>query len=302
MATLYTHQESNITKTWLFIAGFLGLVIGVGWVFSQVRGNPAILIIAVVIAVLMNFFAYWFSDSIVLNMVHAQKIEKKEDSPELWNLVENLCITAGLPMPAVYIVDDASPNAFATGRDPKHAALAVHSGLLRILNKNELEGVIAHELAHIGNRDTLIATLAVVLAGLVAILSDWMLRGMFYGGKNSDRDNGNGLMIILGIAVALLAPLFATLFRLAISRKREFLADATGALLTRYPEALASALEKISSAHIPAVDANSATASLYIANPFAGTSRFVAKLFSTHPPMEERIAALLNDGRSSITK
>lgn len=291
MATLYTQQDSNITKTWLFITAFLGLVIGVGYVFAQVYGNSMILIWATIIAFIMNFIAYWFSDSIVLSMTGATRIEKREDAKELWNLVENLCITAGLPMPALYIVDDPSPNAFATGRSPKHAALAVHTGLLRILNKSELEGVVAHELAHIGNRDTLIATIAIVLAGLVAIASDWFLRSMMFRGRD-DREGSNPVMIILGIAVAILAPIFATLFRLAISRKREFLADATGALLTRYPEGLASALEKIHSAHIPTESANSATASLYISNPFEGTGRFVTKLFSTHPPMEERIAAL----------
>lgn len=291
MATLYTHQESNITKTWLFIVAFLGFVIGVGWVFAQVYNNSFILIAATAIAFIMNFVAYWFSDSIVLSMVHAEKIEKKEDAPELWNIVENLCITAGLPMPALYVVDDPSPNAFATGRNPKHAALAVHTGLLRILDKTELEGVVAHELAHIGNRDTLVATLAVVLAGLIAIASDWFMRSMMFSGRD-DREGSNPVMIVVGIVVAILAPIFATLFRLAISRRREFLADATGALLTRYPEGLASALEKIHNSHIPAESANSATASLYIANPFEGTGRFITKLFSTHPPVEDRIAAL----------
>lgn len=295
MATLYTQQESNISKTWFFLIGFFGLVIGVGWVFAQVNNNPVILIAAVVIALVMNVGAFWFSDSIVLSMVHAQLVEKRDDARDLWNIVENLCITSGLPMPKIYIVEDESPNAFATGRDPKHAALAVHTGLLKLLNRNELEGVIAHELSHIGNRDTLISTIAVVLAGLIAILSDWMLRSMLWGGgrrRSNDSEGGNGLMIILGIAVAILAPLFATMMKLAISRKREFLADASGALLTRYPEGLASALEKISGMHAESTTANSATATLYFANPFEGTGKFVAKLFSTHPPTEERIAAL----------
>lgn len=295
MATLYTQQESNVTKTWFFIAGFVGLVIAVGWVFSQIYADPAILTLAVIIAVIMNFGAYWWSDKIVLNMVHATLIEKKDDAPELWNTVENLAITAGLPMPRVYIVEDESPNAFATGRDPKHAAIAVHTGLLRILNKSELEGVLAHELSHIGNRDTLISTLAVVLAGMIAILSDWMLRSMLWGGarRSRDRDSGgNILMLVLGIVVAILAPLFAMMLRLAISRKREFLADASGALLTRYPEGLASALAKISDMHAQSTTANSATATLYFANPFEGTGRFISKLFMTHPPTEERIKAL----------
>lgn len=297
MATLYTQQETNISKTWFFLIGFFGLVIGVGWVFAQVNNNPAILVIAVVLALVMNIGAFWFSDSIVLGMVHAQQVEKKEDAPELWNIVENLSITAGLPMPRVYIVADESPNAFATGRDPKHAAIAVHTGLMRILSRSELEGVLAHELSHIGNRDTLISTIAVVLAGMVAILSDWMLRSMLWGGRRSgnDRDSGGGIvMILIGVAVAILAPLFATMMKLAISRKREFLADASGALLTRYPEGLASALEKIENMHVESATANSATATLYFANPFEGSSRFIAKLFSTHPPTEERIAALRN--------
>lgn len=291
MATLYTHQESNVRKTWLFLVVFFGLIIGVGFVFSQVYRNPSILIFATLIAFVMNFFAYWFSDRMVLSMVHAVRIEKREDAVDLWNIVENLCITAGLPMPAIYVVDDPSPNAFATGRNPEHAALAVHTGLLRMLSKVELEGVIAHELSHIGNRDTLIATIAVILSGLVAIASDWLLRGMMFGGRDED-NKGSGLTIILGIVVAILAPLFATMLRLAVSRRREFLADASAGLLTRYPEGLASALEKISNAHIPVKDANSATATLYISNPFEGSGRFISKLFSTHPPIEERIAAL----------
>jgi heat shock protein HtpX len=296
MASLYIHQEKNITKTWLLLAVFFGLVMGVGWIFAAMQNNPSILIFAVVFAVIINFGAYWFSDTIVLSMVHAQRIEKKEDASELWNIVENLCIASGLPMPALYVIDDPSPNAFATGRNPKHAALAVHTGLLRILNKNELEGVVAHELAHIGNRDTLIATLAVILAGMVAIASDWMMRSMIFGNRDSEERGGSPVVIILGIAIAILAPLFATLLRLAVSRKREFLADATAGLMTRYPEGLASALEKISSAHIPVKDANSATATLYISNPFVGSSKFLNNLFSTHPPIEDRIHALRTGG------
>jgi heat shock protein HtpX len=295
MATLYTQQEKNISKTWFFLMGFFGLVLAVGWVFAQVNDNPAILVFAVILAIVMNLGAFWFSDSIVLRMVNAQQVEKKEDAPELWNIVENLSITAGLPMPKVYIVEDPSPNAFATGRNPEHAALAVHTGLLKILNRSELEGVLAHELSHVGNRDTLISTIAVVLAGMIAILSDWMLRSMFWGGgrrRGNDSEGGNGLMLILGIVVAILAPLFATMMKLAISRKREFLADASGALLTRYPEGLASALEKIEGLHAESTTANSATATLYFANPFEGSGRFIAKLFATHPPTEERIAAL----------
>lgn len=289
MATLYTHQSENVTKTWVFITGFLVLIIAIGFVFAQALGNPSILYGAVILSIVMNIGSYWYSDKLVLSMVHAKQIEKS-DNPELWNIVENLCITAGLPMPKLYIVEDPSPNAFATGRDKEHAAVAVHTGILRILNKTELEGVLAHELSHVGNRDTLISTIVVVLAGMVSLLSHWFLRASFFGGR--DRENRAGLaFMVVGIVLAILAPIFASLIQLAVSRKREFLADASGALLTRYPEGLASALEKISGAAVPSTTATNATSSLYFSNPFRGGVNMSA-LFMTHPPVEERIAAL----------
>lgn len=293
MATLYTHQTENITKTWVLITGFFIFIIGLGWLFSQVYHNPSILYIAVIFSIVMNVGSYWYSDKLVLSMVHAKEIAKT-DNPELWNIVENLAITAGLPMPRVYIVEDPSPNAFATGRNKEHAVVAVHTGLLQILNKTELEGVLAHELSHVGNRDTLVSTVVVVLAGMVAMLGDMFLRMSMFGGGDRDNNKGGGLMFILAIAAAILAPIAATMIQLAVSRKREFLADASGALLTRYPEGLASALEKISAVGsiTPSTTASNAYAHLYISNPFGGAGRMLSKLFMTHPPMEERIAIL----------
>lgn len=293
MATLYTHQTENVTKTWILITGFLIFIVGLGWLFAQVYNNPSILYIAVIFSLLMNVGSYWYSDKLVLSMVHAKEIAKS-DNPELWNIVENLAITAGLPMPRLYIVEDPSPNAFATGRNKEHAVVAVHTGLLQILNKTELEGVLAHELSHVGNRDTLVSTVVVVLAGMVAIVGDMFLRMSMFGGGNRDDNKAGGLMFILAIAAAILAPIAATMIQLAVSRKREFLADASGALLTRYPEGLASALEKISAVGrvTPSTTASNAYAHLYISNPFGGTGRMMAKLFMTHPPMEERIAIL----------
>ncbi len=290
MATLYTHQSENIGKTWFFLTVFFLLIIAIGFVFSQIYNDSSILYVAVILSIIMNIGSYWFSDKIVLKMVKAKPVTRAEN-PELWNLVENLAITAGLPMPKLYIVDDPSPNAFATGRNKDHAAIAVHTGILRILNKTELEGVLAHELSHIGNRDTLISTIVVVLAGMISILSDWFLRVSMFGGGNRD-NKAAPIFMILGFVLAILAPIFAMLIQLAISRKREFLADASGALLTRYPEGLASALEKISGTQIPSTTANKATASLYISSPLRPNMKAVSKLFMTHPPMQERVANL----------
>lgn len=268
---------------------FFGIVIALGFVFAQYYQNPTILYFFIIFSVVMNITSYWYSDKIALSLNRARQI-KREDHVELWNIVENLSITAGLPMPKLAIIDDPAPNAFATGRDKEHAVVAVTTGLLGILNKTELEGVIAHELSHVGNRDILLSTVVVVLVGFVSIIADVFLRGMFFG--NQDRDSkAGGIMIIVGVALSILAPIFATLIQLAISRKREFLADASGALLTRYPEGLASALGKISSYSGKMMNANTATAHLFISNPFGRTKRF-SNLFSTHPPVEDRVKAL----------
>ena len=297
MASLYTHADSNNRKTWLLIIGFLVFIIAVGWLFSYILDSAAILYFAVFLSILMSITGYWFSDKIVISMSHATLVEKK-DNPELYRIVENLCITAGLPLPKIYIINEAQLNAFATGRDKNHAVVAVTRGLLEKLNKSELEGVIAHELSHICNKDMLLGTVIVVFAGIVALLSDFFLRISFWGGNRRDsRNNGNAgaLLMLLGIAAAILAPIASALIRLAISRKREFLADADGALLTRYPEGLASALEKIDADVTPMRKAaHNATAHLFIDSPFneKQSHNWFVKLFSTHPPVEERIKAL----------
>jgi heat shock protein HtpX len=295
MANLYAQSESNVRKTWFYLFFFALFVIGIGWIISFFMDSYSILVIAVFLAVFLNFFSYWYSDKIVLGISGAQPIEKK-DNPELYRIVENLAITAGLPTPKVYIIEEQQPNAFATGRDPEHGVVAVTRGLLEKLEKIELEAVIAHELGHIGNRDVLLSTAVVVMVGLVVIMTDFFFRISFYGGRGGDRDSGPARLVMLGIALclAILAPLLAQLMKMAISRKREFLADSSGALLTRYPEGLARALEKISSDSSPMKKANDATAHLYITNPLKGKERkaWLHKLFMTHPPTEERIAKL----------
>jgi len=292
MATLYTQAESNSRKTWLLVTGFLILIIFVGWLFSYYFQNQGILIFAVIFSILTSFFSYWYSDKVILALTKAKPIEKK-DNPELYRIVENLCITAGLPLPKIYILEETQPNAFATGRNKNHAVIAVTRGLLEKLERPELEGVIAHELSHIGNKDMLLQTIIVILAGIVAMLSNFFLR-ISYFGSGRRRDSGNSILIIGGIIAAILAPIAATLIRLAISRKREFLADASGSLLTRYPEGLARALEKISNDPHPLRVANDSTNHLYIASPLRGEEKtsWFHKLFMTHPPVKERIKAL----------
>ncbi len=292
MASLYTHQSSNIAKTWALMGGFFLVVIAVGWFAAQYMNNPVILYFAVAFSIIMNITAYWFSDKVALASAHAVEADP-DQFRELHRIVENLSITAGLPKPRVYIIEDAGPNAFAAGRNPKHSVVAVTTGLLERLDKNELEGVLAHELSHIGNRDILVMTVAVVLAGFISVLADMFLRASMFGGGNRD-SKASPIVLIIGIVGIILAPIAAQLIQLAISRKREFLADATGALMTRYPDALASALQKISSYQPPLAHASSATAHLYISNPFgaAAAKTFLTRIFSTHPPVEERIAAL----------
>ncbi len=296
MSSIYKNADANTQKTWLLITGFLVFVIAIGWLFSYVLDNSAIVVGAVLLSIAMSITSYWFSDKIVLSMAGARQIEKK-DSPELYRIVENLSITAGLPMPKVYVINELQPNAFATGRDKDHAVVAVTVGLLQRLNATELEGVIAHELSHIGNKDMLLSTVIVVLAGVVSLLANFFLRISFFGGgrKSDDRNNNaQGVLIIVGIAAAILAPIAASLIQLAISRKREFLADASGALLTRYPEGLASALEKIAADPTPMRTANTATAHLFLSDPFKGKhgQSWFIKLFQTHPPIAERIQML----------
>lgn len=295
MATLYTQAESNNRKTWLLITTFLIFIIALGWLFSYLLDNYIFLIVAVIIAILQSFLSYWHSDKIILAMTHAKQIKKK-DNPELYRIVKNLSIAAGLPLPKIYIIEERQPNAFATGRNQNHSVVAVTRGLLEKLDRAELEGVIAHELSHIGNKDMLLGTVIVILVGIVALLSNLFLRISFWGGirRRDSRNSSGQIMMILGIAAAILAPIVAALIRLAISRKREFLADATGALLTRYPEGLARALEKISTDSTPLKTANTSTAHLFISSPFKGnqSQNWLTKMFMTHPLVEERIKAL----------
>lgn len=278
------------------MAVFLAIVIAIGYAASWYLGNSSILYIAIAFALIMNVGSYWFSDKLVLRMTNAVPADPVQHR-ELINIVENLSITAGLPMPKVYVVNDPSPNAFATGRNPEHAVVAATTGLLQILDRNEIEGVMAHELAHVGNRDMLVMTVAVVLAGFVAMLADFLMRAMMFGG-NDDRAK-SPIFLVVAIVGIVLAPLAAQLMQMAVSRRREYLADATAALLTRYPEGLASALEKISGSARPMKSASHATAHLFIADPFVGSRSIMQKiggLFHTHPPAAERIRRLREMG------
>jgi len=293
MATLYTQADRNIRKTWFYMTGFLVFVILIGWMASYALNDQAILWIAVIYSVVSSFIGYWYSDKIVLAMSGAKPLNH-DDNPEIYRLVEHLCITAGLPIPKIYILNEMQPNAFAAGRDPNHAVIALTTGLISRLDRVELEGVIAHEMSHIGNRDALLQTAVVVLVGVISILVNFFFRISYFGGRRNDNREGGGLMIIFAVVLLILAPLVATLIKLAISRKREFLADASGALLTRYPEGLARALEKISADPNPLRVANSSTAHLYITSPFRGrqTKDWFSSLFLTHPPVEDRVRAL----------
>lgn len=292
MATLYNQADKNVRLTWVYLTGFLIFIIGVGYVFASAMNNSGILVFAVIFSVIMSFASYWWSDKIVLTMSGAKELIH-EQNPEIYHLVENLCITAGLPTPKIYLIEDPALNAFATGRDPEHAVICLTTGLVNRLEKVELEGVIAHELSHIGNRDILLSTVIVVLVGFVTLMAD-MFRNWAFWGRDRDNDKESNqlqiILIIIAIILSILSPIAAMLIQLAISRKREFLADASGALLTRYPEGLARALEKISVNSQPMKKANQATAHLFIANPLK--KQKISSLFLTHPPIEERIKAL----------
>lgn len=292
---LYEQITANKIKTWFLISIFSIIIVLLGYVFGQWTGDVRFgIFLAVIISVVMSLAGFYQGDAISLATSGAQAIAKK-DHPELYRLVENLAITAGLPTPKIYIITDPAMNAFATGRDPKHASLAVTSGLLNALDKQELAGVISHELSHIGNYDIRIMTIVVVLVGVILLLSDVMTRSLFFsrGRRSNNNNDGAGIFLIIGIILAILSPLFAQLIKLAISRQREYLADASGVLLTRYPDGLIRALEKIAVQDQPMIRANHATAHLFLANPFDPhvTKKF-EQLFSTHPPIEERIKRL----------
>jgi heat shock protein HtpX len=285
---MYTQIAANKRNSIFLVLGFVAIVAVLDYIFARAFGQPSFFAPIMIVAIGYALVSYFFSAQIALGMSGAKPIEKK-DAPELYRVVENLAITAGLPMPKVYIVDDPSPNAFATGRDPQHAVVAVTSGILERLNKTELEGVLGHELSHVGNFDIRFMAVVVALVSAVAVLSDLFLRLSFWSSRDEE-EGGNQIFFILGIVGALLAPLVAAIIQFAISRQREYLADASGALLTRYPEGLARALEKIDANAKPLQHANSATSPLYISNPLKGRS--FAGLFDTHPPIAERVKRL----------
>lgn len=295
---MYQAIQSNKRATAFLIVAFTVVIVVLGWAFGQATDSGSFgIIAAVLVATVMNLVGYYKGDAVALAASGARRLEKS-DAPELWNLVENLAISSGLPMPKLYVINDPALNAFATGRSPERASVAVTTGLVERLTKPELEGVVAHELSHIKNYDIRVMTLVVVLVGVVLLLSDWLLRVAFV--RRGNRDNGQAgiVLLLVGIALAILSPLFAELIKLAVSRRREYLADASGALMTRHPDGLASALEKIAAEDRPLQKANHATAHLFIANPFDPhvTKKF-EQMFSTHPPIEERIRRLRAMGR-----
>jgi heat shock protein HtpX len=289
---VYEAIEGNVRRTWILFAGFILIAGALGYVFGELTAlGYAGTAFAVVLAALGAWGSYYYSDRIVLTISGAQPAPR-ELYPYLYNAAEGLAIAAGIPVPRLYRIGDTAPNAFATGRDPQHAAIVVTTGLLDKLDRLELEGVLAHEMAHIQNYDIRLSTIAAVLVGVVALLSDWFLRSMRWGRRRGSRQSGGGLLLLVGLVLALLAPLAAQLLRLAVSRNREYLADASGAMLTRYPEGLAAALEKISADPEPLEVANKATAHLYIINPLREWGGWANSLFNTHPPVEERVRRL----------
>ncbi|MFA6429043.1 MAG: M48 family metalloprotease [Patescibacteria group bacterium] len=294
---MYADIASNKRNSAILIGLFIGLLAAVGYVYGYVTGAGYDgLIFAMAISIVMTLVSWFAGDSIALSMAGAQQITERAQNTYVWNLVENLCITAGLPMPRIFLIDDPAPNAFATGRDPEHASIALTTGLVQIMENEELEGVIAHELSHVKNLDIRWMMLVAVLVGCLSLLADWMFRGSLF--RRRDSNEGGGLGLVLGIAVIILAPIIGQLIKFAISRRREYLADASGALLTRYPEGLARALEKIRDAGQAVERAPNATAHLWIAEPHGhqGFSEKLAGLFSTHPPIDDRVQKLRTMG------
>ena len=297
---MYSQIDSNKRKTWALMLIFVLVISALGYVFNLWYGEAGygILFIAIAFSLLTATFGFFSGDKVALASAGAKKI-KKDDNPYVYRMVENLCITAGLPMPKVHIIQDSSINAFATGRDPEHASIAVTQGAIDNLKNEELEGVIAHELSHIKNYDIRLMMIVIICIGIITLLADWMIRAKLYGiGGKKSNDNNSGqlgaIIMIVRIVLAILSPLFARLIQFAISRKREYLADASGAMLTRYPDGLASALEKIKMQNMPLQKVNKATAHLYISSPFLGTKKALRKAFATHPDIDDRIAKLRN--------
>ncbi|MFH1621126.1 MAG: M48 family metalloprotease [Patescibacteria group bacterium] len=299
---MYSQIDSNRRKSWLLIFIFIGLIAAVGWIYGYVVTDtgPFALILALIISLGMTLVSWFAGDKIALTTSGAHELTDRSTFPTLWNIVENLSITSGVPRPRIYIIEDDSPNAFATGRDPEHSSIAVTTGLLTRLERTELEGVLAHELSHVKNLDIRLMMLVIVLVGTISIIGDQFIRFGF-GRKRGNRDSGGGIFVVLGILFLILAPLIGQLIKLAISRKREYLADASGALLTRYPEGLARALEKIRDTNLPMQKTSSVTNHLWISEPTQdrGVSKFIKTAFSTHPPIDDRIAKLrqMSDNR-----
>jgi heat shock protein HtpX len=283
---MYSEIAANKRKTWLIMALFIVIIGVLGWLFGQIYGQPSFLYFALVASMVYALIEYFAAAKLALAMNGAREVTKK-DEPRLYRTVENLSIATGMPMPKVYVIDDAAPNAFATGRDPRHAVVCATTGLLAMMNDAELEGVIAHEMGHVKNFDIRVMMIVFGLVSAIGFIADMLLRMMWF--RDDDREN-NGIMVLIGIVAAILAPLVAMMVQLAVSRRREYLADSTGALTTRYPEGLASALEKIRDSGSALKRQNTATAHLFFASPLKGKS--MARLFSTHPPIEDRIARL----------
>lgn len=288
---MYKQIDSNKRKSLMLMIVFVLVIAGLAYVWSLYsNGGYFVVILATFFAIITSLFSFYSGDKVALSTSGAKEIEKK-DNPYVWRMVENLAITAGVPMPKVYIIEDSAMNAFATGRDPDHASIALTTGIINGLENEELEGVIAHEMSHVKNYDIRLMMVVIICVGIITLLADWLLRSFIWRGRSRDENKGGGILILVGLVLAILSPLFAKLIQLAISRKREFLADASGSLLTRYPEGLARALEKINLQNKPLKRANKATAHLYISNPFKKDGK-TSNLFSTHPPIAERIKAL----------
>jgi heat shock protein HtpX len=291
--TIYNQISSNKWRSWFIIGLFIAFITTLFYIFGKANGYGLSFVgIALIFSGISSWVSYYYSDKIILSMSNAHPVSQKSN-PQLYHLVENLTIGAGLPIPQIYTIDDSAPNAFATGRDPHHAVICFTTGILEKLNKTELEGVAAHELSHVGNYDTRLMSIVTILVGTVTLAADFFMRSLWFRDRD-DKSNAPAIFLLIGIVLAILSPLIATLIQLAVSRKREYLADASGVLLTRYPEGLASALEKISKDKEPLEVANNATAHLYIVNPFKGKNfgNWLSGLFNTHPPIEDRIRIL----------
>lgn len=293
---MYNAIAANKRKTVFMIFMFVVLVVGIGWLFGQLYGQPAVTPYVLIGSLVYVLISYYSSSRLAMSMNGAHEIQKR-DNPRLWRIVENLSITNGMPMPKVYVIDDPAPNAFATGRNPQHAIVGATTGILDMLDDSELEGVMAHEMGHVKNYDIRVSMVAFALVAVISIMADIMLRLTWYRGGDDDDSSSSSIFFIVGIVAAILAPLIATMIQLAISRRREYLADATGVLTTRYPEGLASALQKIGKYSRPLKRQNPSTAHLFFNNPLKKGS--IAALFSTHPPIEDRIARISEMGRKA---